>query len=1158
MACTFIMIDFKTQLGLDPQTADSSHDKETLLDYVNLKLTAIGQPVYGDIEDHAFYSLGKSLLASYQEKSRLLADYLPPCDQRIQDFLGRYFSDLSAEETPQLHNLTLVLDRHGLARTLSLPAEGDHFSSDIIDSYRIEQGVLHNPKSDRRTTKGVFHVAEGGLPIPNDKKSVPKIAAARLLRKALETAPEALRTLPFLAHTDKPAQTWTSLLLRPVVLPEVNGHSEEKTMEVRFFAPGNMVSNLDFVESIFGNGGDPFLPHKDAGLQPQNWTGTSGCVILAPHLIGTTKKELGLPHIAEATERQKRDGMCWEKEDELYNDGSAFKITCRDISGCVVTAIADNYFGYCKKEVKTQIGFSANLMGNAEEEHAGGTIAFTGYDLGEDFKLSRFFPVVDQTFAGLIDSYGERINVHPEGYATDKNFPDIIYLPEDARIELNPQKISWEKEGAEQTIKLLPKHTYILPSGYKVEMIKPADGRRWRLVGHTAESRVCHKPCTVSGGGKSEISKPITDAIIAGPVFINDFEKDIDLAETIINRDYSDRFRNPDGRDPNSRPLLAKDRSLGSVIKLLTPSKIDYTDAYNEWLQSIPLQVKELVLIIKRYHKEDWGDDWRSRFSVDLINGECGNELRYRNHPIITQYLRVGYTDTGAWRTFGLRKDFVPATKISLEDDITASTVAPASSINHLPVGWTAPSAKFVYNCEYRFFQRPDDAVIRGYDKQAESDLASGGSFLSNYEPLDAEHGKNEIEDAIRFEQYTAPLRELVQRFNDTPSGSYYSTPAYPRMVDGKPTKNPRYLQVRPDLKDPRALYLAEMSTRLYRRQDLHSPILRPVTSILPGRRNNPAEPEAGVKPLSTFNPIHHMELPELFMEFITSITGKSPSTTGAGSEGALTKGPFNALPPIYDLNAALVAYLATMQPAFITAAGYVGPKFRVDHDISLLVPEIWCRMRPEEANPQWLLENGFLEKMEDFEYDGKTVKASILGSRITAKFVRIFFGRVFNSPETVFEDAMLKPELQDMETFVDGMETVILAHKVAAQNYFEDGSIEQACLPLKALLHIMVEGHYEGKDLQDPEIRALFTRESMLQSDWYKARLQSQQEADTASWQRHVEYLEQFLARPTHANVAQRLGIDSRLAAARESLSTASAPEYVESLIGTLGRQPF
>ena len=38
-------------------------------------------------------------------------------------------------------------------------------------------------------------------------------------------------------------------------------------------------------------------------------------------------------------------------------------------------------------------------------------------------------------------------------------------------------------------------------------------------------------------------------------------------------------------------------------------------------------------------------------------------------------------------------------------------------------------------------------------------------------------------------------------------------------------------------------------------------------------------------------------------------MTGKSPSTTGAGSEGALTKSPFNALPAIYDLNAALLSY---------------------------------------------------------------------------------------------------------------------------------------------------------------------------------------------------------------------------------------------------------
>lgn len=225
----------------------------------------------------------------------------------------------------------------------------------------------------------------------------------------------------------------------------------------------------------------------------------------------------------------------------------------------------------------------------------------------------------------------------------------------------------------------------------------------------------------------------------------------------------------------------------------------------------------------------------------------------------------------------------MPATKISLEDDITVSVVAPSSAIKSLPPEWAAPSSKFVHNCKYRFFQHPDDAIIRGYDKQAEADLSSDGSFLSNYEPLDAEHGKNEIENTIRFGQYTQPMQDMVTHFVERPHSDYYSTPAYPRIVDGKPTKNPRYLQVRPDIKDRRGLYLADLSSRLYRHQDSQSPLLHPVTSVLPGHRNNPAEPDTGVSPLCIFSPIHHMELPELFMEYIASITGKSPSTTGAG-----------------------------------------------------------------------------------------------------------------------------------------------------------------------------------------------------------------------------------------------------------------------------------
>ena len=64
-------------------------------------------------------------------------------------------------------------------------------------------------------------------------------------------------------------------------------------------------------------------------------------------------------------------------------------------------------------------------------------------------------------------------------------------------------------------------------------------------------------------------------------------------------------------------------------------------------------------------------------------------------------------------------------------------------------------------------------------------------------------------------------------------------------------------------------------------------------------------------------------------LPFISSLTGKSPSTTGFGSEGALTKGPFNALPAIIDLNAALLSFVLTGYDGWVSCAGYVGPKLR-------------------------------------------------------------------------------------------------------------------------------------------------------------------------------------------------------------------------------------
>jgi hypothetical protein len=399
-------------------------------------------------------------------------------------------------------------------------------------------------------------------------------------------------------------------------------------------------------------------------------------------------------------------------------------------------------------------------------------------------------------------------------------------------------------------------------------------------------------------------------------------------------------------------------------------------------------------------------------------------------------------------------------------------------------------------------------------------------------------------------------MQTFIREVAETGAPNYFVCTANPRLVDGKPSKNPRYLQKRPDLVRARETYLAEISARLSRRVPPGKPLYTPVTAVLPGRRNNP--PEAGVRALACYNPVHYFELPELFMEVICSMTGKSPSTTGAGSEGALTKGPFNALPPIIDLNNALVSFILTGYNAFITAAGYVGPRLRVDHDISLIVPEVWSRMSPAERDPKYLIEHRFLEKCQDFELHGKKVLASRLGWRINARFVNAFFGRVFNHPHAVFTEAMLKPELQDKDIFADGMDNIVATQKRVSQMYFNDGSIAQACPPLQALLNIMLHDEWEGKGLEHPDVRKLFTRENLLASDWYAARLKAKQKVDCALWQRHTEYLEQFLRRPNYADVAADLGIAGRLAAAQKKLEAVKSADYPKQLTGTLGAEPI
>jgi hypothetical protein len=819
--------------------------------------------------------------------------------------------------------------------------------------------------------------------------------------------------------------------------------------------------------------------------------------------------------------------MCWHEEGELYNNGMPFKITARDESGVIVTILADNYYGYCKKEVKTQIGFSANLFGLAEEEHAGGALAFPRRNHGIEFGVDSVTREPGYKFQDVVERYGDIMDLQEEGYGIDKKYPEVIYVHQDLRMDLEAQTIQWEDDGVTRTIRLQPGKTYIQPNGYKVEMHKHPSAPSWRLIGTDPEGTLCHKPSTVSGGGKSEISKSIDDTVIYGPLFVDDLQTDLDRVEEIYKADYSDRFKpgfEDEDRDPSRRPISSK-RSLGSVIKLLTPSP-SYKDEYNEWLTAIPPRILALVFIIKRFYRDSWGENWRDYISVDEI---------------------MGFDEAGKWRIFKVRQDFIATEKVQKEDDITASVVVPPRCLEGCQESIKGEhSVKLVSNCEYRLFQRPDDAIIPGFDSQAESDIAKPGNFLANYEPLKGENLAAVVEDVLTFNNYTAPMKELLQQAYDE-GDSFVVSSAHPRLVDGSPSKNPRYLQDRQDLVDPVRSYIAEMGSRFHRKAPLDRPICHPVDAVLTGRRNNPPEP--GIRPLAVYNPIHYQELPELFMDFVCSLTGKSPSTTGAGSEGALTKGPFNALRPTVDLNNALVSYMLTGYAGYSSSAGHVGPDVKVDHDISLLIPEIWSRLSVEQRKPEVMIEKGYLEALEDFEYGGRTILASRLGYRITDRFVHGFLGKIFDNPNAVFTEEILKPETQSMEVFVDGINNIVEAQKEVAQRYIDDGSIEDACPPLQALLHIMAEGEYQGKDIQHPDIRSMFTREYLLQSGWYHDRLKTKQ-----LWQRHISYLTSFAEKNGFADVVEEMNIAKRLTAAHERLNYVQSDDYLTKLVGTLG----
>ena len=204
------------------------------------------------------------------------------------------------------------------------------------------------------------------------------------------------------------------------------------------------------------------------------------------------------------------------------------------------------------------------------------------------------------------------------------------------------------------------------------------------------------------------------------------------------------------------------------------------------------------------------------------------------------------------------------------------------------------------------------------------------------------------------------------------------------------------------------------------------------------------------------------------------------------------------------------------------------------------------------------MIEKGYLEKVPSFAHDGNDLPTEFLGYRITRRLTHEFLGRIFTDPVSVFPEDMLKPELQDADQYADSLTNLVEAGKLVAQRYFDDGSIEKACPPLRALLEVMYHGNWEGKGLLDEEFRSLFDPQKILSSDWYENRLKTRLSVTRKYWSGRVDYLDEFLADMANREASERLGIKALKDFAVDALSRLEdEQDSISRIRGCLGTDP-
>ena len=252
-----------------------------------------------------------------------------------------------------------------------------------------------------------------------------------------------------------------------------------------------------------------------------------------------------------------------------------------------------------------------------------------------------------------------------------------------------------------------------------------------------------------------------------------------------------------------ARPILTSSARWGRSSSC-SPLRQEYTDRLQRVDPQSP-QPPSRSSRVKRYYRPEWGDDWREHFTVDRINGHLGHELKLDGQKLRQHYCASATIRDGSWRMFKSAARLLTRPRRSRS---RTTSRHPPSSAPPRPI--STPTTPIQASSWWRTARACSSSVPTTRSTAARHAGRSGhrhpGHVPVQLRAADPEQSRAIVDHVVEFDKYSEPMKQPLTRLRGTPSRRLRRLLRPSATGRRQPSKNPRYLQQRPDWRTARDL----------------------------------------------------------------------------------------------------------------------------------------------------------------------------------------------------------------------------------------------------------------------------------------------------------------------------------------------------------------